>query len=112
VATIGCSSFQHGYTTAAYQGPLLVASEGPGAERLQIEAGFDSALNTYVGDKGNPDHIFVASDAIVTFCSASNRANRLAMVYLSVPGGGLKPYSCELDKWGEWLQSEEVESST
>ena len=67
---LGCTAFRHGSTTTAYQGQLLPAATGPGAERLKIEMAYDRALRTYVGDKGIPDYVLVES------------RNKVALVYI------------------------------
>ncbi len=53
----------------------------------------------------------VAGDAVSTFCAASNQSNRASFVYLSTQDD-LRAYSCELDKWHDWQESQQTGSST
>lgn len=55
----GCTPFMHGYTLSRYEGQLLSASGGPGAERLRMEAAYDATIDTYTRDRGTPDYIYV-----------------------------------------------------
>src|SRR5690242_14426635 len=69
---VSCAGWRHGYTTARYQGLVLpTRGTGPGAERLKIEADYDSDLRAYVQNNGPPDYIYVLDD------------NRVELIYLA-----------------------------
>ena len=51
----GCVAFQHGWGAVDYQGLVLDASKGPGAERLQVEMDYDPTVRTFIRAKGKPD---------------------------------------------------------
>lgn len=58
------AGWQIGATLAEYQGQVL-RIPGPGAERLQIEMGYDPALRHYVEQNSAPDYIYVESTKAV-----------------------------------------------
>src|SRR5438477_386116 len=60
-ALAGCIAMLHGATTEQYRDRVLRARTGPGAQRMQMEVGFDSALRGYVQANGEPDYIQVLS---------------------------------------------------
>ncbi len=60
LSVVSCSAYHHGATLHRYQGQLLRADQGPGAERLAMERDFDASLDTYVREHGVPDYLYVA----------------------------------------------------
>lgn len=59
--TASCASFRHGFTERQYRGQVLPADSGPGAERLEMETGYDPTVRHMVETRGAPDYIQVVS---------------------------------------------------
>jgi hypothetical protein len=62
--SISCSGFQHGFTTADYEGhwwPVVADDprEPSGFKRLELETAFDPTLTEFVAAHGRPDFIHV-----------------------------------------------------
>ena len=54
-----CANWKQGSTLAFYQGAIL-DFDGPGRDRLAIEAKIDSTVRDYLARNGNPDFVYVA----------------------------------------------------
>lgn len=68
----GCKTvgpmIEHGWNQAKYEGQVLSAKEGRGAERLRVERDFDATIDAWVEQHGVPDYIELHAGDIVEFC--------------------------------------------
>jgi hypothetical protein len=62
VLLAACSGIRHGATIGDYLGQTLVARDGPGAKRLEIEMAYDATVRNMVAQYGTPDYILVESN--------------------------------------------------
>jgi hypothetical protein len=44
------------------------------------------------------------------FCRAANSVNRTALVFLVVGKNAARPFVCELDEWGDWIDLADSDS--
>ena len=57
--SVGSDGWAHGYGVRTYQGRLLSARDGAGADRLAVEKAYDDTIQDYVRKFGEPDYIYV-----------------------------------------------------
>ena len=71
---VSCSGFKHGYTLSEFEGQVVPAREGRGADRLQTEADFDATIRSVLQTQGTPDYMLVeSSDAVKLIYITDNR---------------------------------------
>lgn len=61
LGAVGCIAYQHGYSTARYTNLMLPTSSEYGADRLRLERGYDSTVDTIINAVGTPSYILVNS---------------------------------------------------
>src|SRR5262245_1903553 len=75
---VACSGWRHGASLYDYKDQVLKVDGGRGADRLRLEADFDSTIANWIAQNGKPDYIhvqsndsvdlaYIAEDRLVTF---------------------------------------------